>query len=128
MRKARIMADYVWSVVVRGPTGRKRLIVERDAAGVATVIGGTLAASTLTSSPVWTALAAGQLDAHVDIDGGDKPRDRAARRVRVEQILAALTAGQRGRALVAEIYHLRGGVEVYAVRTDSGWTTLTDRG
>lgn len=122
------MADYVWSVVVRGPTGRKRLIVERDAGGVVTVVGGDLAASNLTNSPVWTALAAGQLDAHADIDGGDKPRDRAARRARVEQILAALTAGQRGRALVAEVYHLRGGVEVYAVRTDSGWTTLTDRG
>lgn len=121
------MAEYVWSAVVRGPTGRKRLIAERDADGAVTVVGGDLAATNLTNSPVWTALATGQLDAHADIGTEDDGRARRARRLRVAQILAALTAGQRGRALVAYITHQRGGAPVLAVRTDAGWQTITDR-
>ena len=121
------MAEYVWSVVVRGPTGRKRLIAERDAARVVTVIGGDLDANNLTSSPVWAALAAGQLGAHADIDREDGGVVQATRRARAQQVLADLTAGQRSRALVVELYHQRGGTPIYAVRTDAGWTTVTDR-
>lgn len=121
------MAEYIWSVVVRGPTGRKRLIAERDADGAVTVVSGDLAASNLTSSPVWAALAAGQLDQHADIDREDDGAARRVRRLRVAQILAALTAGQRGRALVAHLTHQRGGAPVLAVRTGAGWQTITDR-